>query len=289
MNREHTYKHFTNSYRNLFKNIQNSNYKNNFRGSAIRLRNFNSQIEIIIGFFNRQVCDGRNDCGNRLDEQLCDHIGYEVRLSDDRGRKNQGRVEVKAFGKWGYVCDDKFSLIDAHVLCRELGFSLGAAEVKSNSYYTPHESLIDGSETIFNMDEVNCQGNETSLKECDFSGWGVSDCNAEEVVGVICKVPVMKCPPEYWLCETSEECIPTSFMCDNVRDCADGTDESPQHCNATLEYRLVGGVNEMEGRVEVKFQDVWGTVCDDDFGEAEAYVLCKSLGYTGDAVSIFFL
>lgn len=221
-----------------------------------------------------------------MDEQLCDHVGYEVRLSDERGRKNQGRVEVKAFGKWGYVCDDKFSMVDAHVLCHELGFSLGAAEVKSNSYYTPHDSLTNGADTVFNMDEVNCRGNETSLKECDFSGWGVHDCNAEEVVGVICKVPVMKCPPEYWLCETSEECIPMSFMCDNVRDCADGTDESPQHCNATLEYRLIGGEDEMEGRVEVKFQDVWGTVCDDDFGEPEAYVLCKSLGYTGETVSI---
>lgn len=155
-----------------------------------------------------------------MDEQTCEHVGYEVRLSDDRGRKHMGRVEVKAFDKWGYVCDDKFGIVDANVLCKELGFTLGAAEVKSNSYYTPQESMIEGAETVFNMDEVNCSGNETSLRECEFSGWGVHDCNAEEVVGVICKVPVMKCPPNYWLCETSEECIPTAFMCDNVRDCA---------------------------------------------------------------------
>lgn len=37
-----------------------------------------------------------------------------------------GRVEVKAFGRWGYVCDDLFTLTNAHVLCRELGFNMGA-------------------------------------------------------------------------------------------------------------------------------------------------------------------
>lgn len=197
-----------------------------------------------------------------------------------------GRVEVKAFGRWGYVCDDKFGMADANVLCRELGYPLGASEVKSNSYYTPQENLVDGANTFFNMDEVNCRGNETTLKECDFSGWGMHDCNEEEVVGVICKVPVMTCMPEYWLCETSSECIPMSFMCDNVHDCSDGSDEAPQHCNATLEYRLVGGDVDLEGRVEVKYQDVWGTVCDDDFGDKEAYVFCSTLGFTGPAVSI---
>lgn len=190
---------------------------------------------------------------------------------------------MKAFDKWGYVCDDKFGMLDANVLCKELGFTMGAAEVKPNSYYPPNSNMTDGGATTFMMDELDCRGNETSIKECNFSGWGVSDCNAEEVVGVVCKKMVMKCPDDYWLCETSEECIPTSFMCDGIRDCTDGTDESPSQCNATIEYRLAGGT-ELEGRVEVKYQGVWGSVCDDDFGTLEAQVFCRALGFFGPAV-----
>lgn len=162
---------------------------------------------------------------------------------------------------------------------------MGAAEVKTNSYYPPNSALTTGGKTLFMMDEVNCLGNETSLKDCDFNGWGVSDCNAEEVVGVVCKVAVMKCPADYFLCEVSEECIPTSFLCDGVNDCKDGADESERTCKAKIEYRLAGG-NEYQGRVEVKYQGMWGTVCDDDFGITEAQVFCKSLGFYGPAVSI---
>lgn len=66
-------------------------------------------------------------------------------------------------------------------------------------------------------------------------------------------------------------------------DCTDGTDESSMHCDAKIEYRLMDGT-ELEGRLEVKYRGVWGTVCDDDFGAKEAQVFCNSLGFTGPAV-----
>lgn len=170
-------------------------------------------------------------------------------------------------------------------MCRELGFPMGAAEVKPNSYYAPNFEMMENGKPIFMMDEVNCLGNETSLKECQFNGWGISDCIGEEVVGVVCKVAVMKCPADYFLCEVSEECIPTRFLCDGVKDCADGRDENGKYCEADIEYRLDGG-NELEGRVSVKYHGIWGSVCDDDFGVSEAKVLCKSLGFHGPAVSL---
>lgn len=83
------------------------------------------------------------------------------------------------------------------------------------------------------MDEIDCKGNETSLKDCDFKGWGIHDCGNDEVLGVACKVPVMKCPTGYWLCSTSEECIATAFVCDSVPDCTDKSDESSIICDVS--------------------------------------------------------
>ncbi|XP_005178873.1 uncharacterized protein LOC101896627 isoform X4 [Musca domestica] len=220
-----------------------------------------------------EVCNGVNNCGNRKDEEQCDHLGYEVRLTGGES-SNKGRVEVKILGKWGYVCDDKFGLKDADVVCRELGFKMGAMEVRGSSYYPPADT-----NAVFNMDEVECKGNETSLRECDFKGWGVNNCGPDEVVGVVCKVQQLKCPDNYWLCTKSEECIPTAFLCDVTPDCSDGSDESPQICNAPIEYRLEGGRSKNEGRLEIFYRGEWGTVCDDDFSQKEAQVVCNSLGY----------
>lgn len=67
-------------------------------------------------------------------------------------------------------------------------------------------------------------------------------------------------------------------------DCTDGTDESSMHCDAKIEYRLMDGTD-LEGRIEVKYRGVWGTICDDDFGNKAAQVFCNSIGFTGPAVS----
>ena len=43
--------------------------------------------------------------------------------------------------------------------------------------------------------------------------------------------------------------------------------------------RLAGGDIEQEGRVEVCFGGVWGTICRNGWGAGDAYVACRSLGY----------
>lgn len=43
--------------------------------------------------------------------------------------------------------------------------------------------------------------------------------------------------------------------------------------------RLVNGPSSSKGRVEIMYRGEWGTICDDRFGQEEAIVVCRMLGY----------
>ena len=43
--------------------------------------------------------------------------------------------------------------------------------------------------------------------------------------------------------------------------------------------RLAGGANELEGRLEICFNETWGTVCDGFWSTPDANVACRQLGF----------
>ena len=45
------------------------------------------------------------------------------------------------------------------------------------------------------------------------------------------------------------------------------------------DVRLAGGSNALEGRVEICFNNAWGTVCGDTFSNYDAHVVCTSIGH----------
>ncbi|NXC23331.1 SRB4D protein, partial [Corythaeola cristata] len=165
-----------------------------------------------------------------------------------------GRVEVMHDHQWGTVCDDDWSLLDASVVCRQLGCGTAVS-----AYSAAH--FGQGSGPIW-LDNVQCSGTEAALSECLARPWGVNNCHHGEDASVVCAGNTKLVP---WggrsglmvpLCLVSRAGTATN----------------------TPTLRLENGPGRCAGRVEVFHHSQWGTVCDNGWSLAEAVVVCRQLG-----------
>ena len=107
-------------------------------------------------------------------------LDLAVRLINNlNGNGYEGRVEVYHSGQWGTICTYGWDIHDGDVVCKQLGYS-AAVKIWTNNHFGRSTGRVW-------MNHLRCVGNETTLEECDFSGWGVGYCSRyRSSAGVTC-------------------------------------------------------------------------------------------------------
>ncbi|XP_052784595.1 uncharacterized protein LOC128220288 [Mya arenaria] len=198
------------------------------------------------------VCDGTCDCYPECGDEQGDgtHDCESVSLKLKNGTESSGRVEITRNGVTGTVCDDSWDNNDAIVLCKMLGFRFGEARA-GGSYGL-------GTGPIW-LDEVECTGEEMSLMDCPSSNWGVSNCDHAEDAGAFCSNDLPQLPTL-----PPDEIGPVG----------------------PVVVQLVDGPDASAGRVELIVEGRQGTICDDEWDNNDATVICRMMGYSSGEAKV---
>ncbi|KAG7281942.1 hypothetical protein CRUP_003000 [Coryphaenoides rupestris] len=242
---------------------------------------------------------GSHNCGHQEDAGVVCEAASPVRLVNGFANNPcSGRVEVYHNSQWGTVCDDRWDLNDAQVVCRQLGCG-NAVSATTTAYFG------QGTGPIW-LDEVRCVGNELSITDCTHQEFGFHDCSHSEDAGIICDGNLISIKQkEYVVMAKSLVCsIGLVAALWAHRDLFSRWIDSELYCFATKTFRtsklynhhdvlttpgnntategevrlINGGNSSCSGRVEIFLRGQWGTVCDDGWDLVDAQVVCRQLG-----------
>ncbi|XP_036431299.1 scavenger receptor cysteine-rich type 1 protein M130-like [Colossoma macropomum] len=115
------------------------------------------------------------NCSSRKQLYITCSAHSSIRLVGSGG-DCAGRLEVFHSGSWGTVSDDLWDIKDAQVVCRQLQCGVALSALVPARFGTGHIWL----------NEVECEGNETSLWNCRFQLCGEDECGHKDDVGVVC-------------------------------------------------------------------------------------------------------
>ncbi|CAG2237291.1 Neurotrypsin [Mytilus edulis] len=231
---------------------------------------------------------GNNDCTHKEDVSLiCDVT--KIRLANGTF-VGEGRIEVNHNDKWGTVCDQNFDENDAKVICRMLGFKDSHPTVHLNAYFGK------GSATPVRLVGA-IKPSKGRLEIYHAGAWGsVCDDNlSTKDASVVCRtLGFMASHPSIYpggyFGHSSLSLRMTELSCNgsemDISACPYkgwGSTQCRQKDDVGLEcqtkIRLVNGPTPSRGRVEIMYRGEWGTICRDSFGQEEATVVCRMLGY----------
>ncbi len=143
-------------------------------------------VQAVMGQCFNGVLDGREeaadlvpfDAGGGCPLPLPPRQG-EARLQNGNRLGVRAIVEVYWDGTWRYVCDDNWDNVDASVACRQI-FGPGVTGVAA--------CCGQGPAAVFVFDDVQCNGAESSLAECRYTGPFNDNCGSNETARMTCRL-----------------------------------------------------------------------------------------------------
>ncbi|ELT99164.1 hypothetical protein CAPTEDRAFT_142796 [Capitella teleta] len=123
-------------------------------------------------------------------------IRMPIRLRGGRN-EDEGRVEVRVQGHWGAICGDHWTLLEATVVCKQVGKGHARSAVMSSVFGGEHLAKV--------LSGIDCMGEEDSLDECSHArrSHDIACPEQDFIAGVVCTHELPDLVPNATLLESS--------------------------------------------------------------------------------------